>query len=546
MPYMMQDHGDGKWCVHKQNTDKTPGESMHCYTGPNAEAECKKYMAALYANMPAKEKMMQIFDDLMSELGGPGPGHAGHKGRPGEIGGSTNDGDGGIKNLPGKAKASSAAADKATKKAMESGDPKDHADARDAHMQAATDNMNAYRDVQKEDPDLAKSYKNAVEEHESTADIHDKRAGKYKINLSIETEFYSFTELAALTAQYKTDKPVGLTYIDGMAAGDFTSMAGQRVSFPAEDLQAYVTRTQAIIESTRTEKGEIVGLPIDTDKHNHEGGAGWIVGLELDKARNVIRFMVNWTNVGIDLIRSNMRRFFSPSIDPQNKIILGGSLTNWPATRHDNTGRLLLRPVELSQSIKEIDMPKTIEEMFEDLKAGLLAAVGRKPTELQQDPAPRFDGSTSPTIQELLQSPDVVEDLGRKAQELAADAIRTEKRKLHLVEFASKIAGGTKERPFGLAVRPNEIIAVLLSLPEKQALAVEKLLEKTLDSAVDFAQYGFDADGYIQKPTLPAAIKPYAAAWVASGKPISEFFASNPELGDPDNFNLAEFATKES
>ena len=190
-------------------------------------------------------------------------------------------------------------------------------------------------------------------------------------------------------------------------------------------------------------------------------------------------------------------------------------------------------------------MPKTIEEMFGDLKAVLLEAVGRKPAELQQDPAPRFDGSSSPTIQELLQSPDVVEELGRKAQELAADAIRTEKRKLHLVEFASKIAGGTKERPFGLAVRPNEIIAVLLSLPEKQALAVEKLLEKTLDSAVDFAQYGFDADGYIQKPTLPAAIKPYAAAWVASGKPISEFFASNPELGNPDNFNLAEFATKE-
>lgn len=191
-------------------------------------------------------------------------------------------------------------------------------------------------------------------------------------------------------------------------------------------------------------------------------------------------------------------------------------------------------------------MPKTIEEMFNDLKAGLLEAVGRKPADPPQAELSTMDGPTSPTIKELLQSPDVVEELGRRAQELASDTIRTEKRKLHLVEFASKIAGGTKARPFGLAVRPDEIIAVLLSLPEKQALAVEKLIEKTLDSAVDFAQYGFDADGYIQKPALPDVVRTYAKKWVESGKPIQEFFAQNPELGNPDNFNLSEFVKKES
>jgi hypothetical protein len=353
--------------------------------------------------------------------------------------------------------------------------------------------------------------------------------------VSMQSSF-SFTELSADTLV----EPVGLKYIDGLAAGTFVSMSGEEVTFSADELQAYIENTQKIIESTRTESGEIVGLPIDKDRHDHAGGAGWIVGLELDSARSIVRFLVNWTQDGIDLIKGNIRRFFSPSTDPANKVILGGSLTNWPATRLE-TGQILLRPVELSQTMKEIDMPKTLEEMFTDLKAGILEAVGKnKPAEHQADP-PADDTTPSPTLRELLNTPDAMEELGKRATEIAQDAIRTKKREMHAVEFAARMVRGTKEKPWGLAVKPNELVALLLSLPEKQALAVEKILEQSLNAAIDFAEHGFDSDGFIQKPQLPAVIKPYARQWVEAGKPIGAFFAQNPELGPAENYNLVEF-----
>ena len=188
-------------------------------------------------------------------------------------------------------------------------------------------------------------------------------------------------------------------------------------------------------------------------------------------------------------------------------------------------------------------MPKTLEEMFADLKAGILEAVGKnKPAEHQADPpAPADDNAPSPTLRELLNTPDAVEELGKRAQEIAQEAIRADRRKLRAVEFASKIVGGTREKPFGLKVKPAEIVALLLSLPEKQAKAVEKILEDSLGSAIDFAEHGFDSQGFIQKPQLPAAIKPYARQWVEAGKPIGEFFTQNPELGPAENYNLVEF-----
>ncbi len=185
-------------------------------------------------------------------------------------------------------------------------------------------------------------------------------------------------------------------------------------------------------------------------------------------------------------------------------------------------------------------MPKTLEEMFVGLQAGILEAIGRKPADPPEADPPAAD-TVSPALRELLNMPDDVEELGARAQEIAQDAIKAEKRKMHAVEFAARIVGGTREKPFGLKVKPKDLVALLLSLPEKQSRAVEKILEGTLDSAIDFAEHGYDSEGFIQKPALPEAIKPYARKWVDAGKPIGEFFAQNPELGSADNYNITEF-----
>jgi hypothetical protein len=322
--------------------------------------------------------------------------------------------------------------------------------------------------------------------------------------------------------------------IDGLAAGTFTAMNGREVKFEASDLPDYVRNTQAIIESTRTEKGDIVGLPIDRDSHDHKGGAGWIVGLELDTTRNIIKFLVKWTREGVDLIKNNVRRFFSPSADPGEKIILGGSLTNWPATR-DVKGRMLLRPVELSKQIKEIDMEKTLEQMQDEIT--------RLNAQLQEKPA--GEAGEIKELQDWMESNgDGLEELSRKAQEKAELIIRAERRKDRAVEFASKVIGGTREKPFGLPIKSSRLVKLLLSLPEKQAIEVQELIGLIYKNAIDFAEHGIDGSDYSLKPKLPAEFSDALRVWVESGKDARTWFAEmgEPIVGKAEDWNLGEFA----
>lgn len=356
-----------------------------------------------------------------------------------------------------------------------------------------------------------------------------------------ELSGFSFAELTGVDLSTQT-------YIDGMAAGTFTSMTGEEVSFLPEELEAYVANTQKVIESTRTEKGEIVGLPIDENGHDHKGGAGWIIGLEHDVSRNIIKFLVNWTDKGTELVKSNMRRFFSPSVDTYGRYVRGGSLTNWPATRLAS-GQLLLRPVELSEQLQEIDMDNVVLQAINDLKESITKAISGTPAS-QAPSAPatqefQDDNRVSPVLQELLGSQEGLEELGRRATEIAQDAIKSEKRKIHAVEFAAKVVGGTKEKPFGLRVRPNDLVALLLSLPERQSKAVETILEQTLDAAIDFSEHGVDSMGYLRKPSLPAEFKQPLLQWLEAKKSVAEFFSKNPEVGNMDDFNLDEFMVKE-
>lgn len=134
---------------------------------------------------------------------------------------------------------------------------------------------------------------------------------------------------------------------DGMAVGSFVGMSGNRATFLPDEMPVYVQNTRALIESTRTASGELVGLPIDAYGHDHgTRAAGWIVDVQLSADGQKIEFFPNWTAEGIELIESNARRFFSPTIDLVGKVCMGGSLTNWPATR--TATEIKLRPVELS------------------------------------------------------------------------------------------------------------------------------------------------------------------------------------------------------
>jgi len=369
-----------------------------------------------------------------------------------------------------------------------------------------------------------------------------------------EINLILFTDLRL--AELKQSRP-----IDGVAAGTFFSFWGGEFTITPDDLQDFVKNTKKMLRSTKDSDGDIVGLPIDMESHNHMGGAGWIVNLEMDPDRDIILFYVNWTDQGKEVIRENLTRFFSPSLDLENKLVLGGSLTNWPASR-DAAGNILLRPVELSQTIKEIDMDFT--EIIKELKAlpGNIAATVKeavKPVELSQPPAdPKtlaptekelvYVGNVSPAMKEFLKEhPEELESLGKQAAEIAEQRIRFEQRKQLVVDFASRMVGGTKEKPFGLKVSAKELASFTLRLPEEMQGEFMKLMENTLDRAVDFAIHGVDSEGFIQRPKLEGKIKEYALSWMKTdGATIEGFFRANPELGSVEDFDITEFKKQEA
>ena len=149
-----------------------------------------------------------------------------------------------------------------------------------------------------------------------------------------------FVELSALT----DGKP-----FDGLTFGKFIDLFLRPVEIKKNDLEDYLANTVTNIKATvERDGGEIVGLPIDTKGHDKEDAAGWIVGASLEDG--VLRLIPKWTEVGVDIIKKKVRRYFSATIDTKNKVILGGTLTNWPATR-DSKGKMLLSPVELTENV---------------------------------------------------------------------------------------------------------------------------------------------------------------------------------------------------
>jgi hypothetical protein len=333
-----------------------------------------------------------------------------------------------------------------------------------------------------------------------------------------------------------------LKTFDGLAVGAFTDMRGKRVVVNLEDFPAYLSNTLEVLESTRTETGELVGLPIDMDAHNHKGGAGWIKGIQLSDKPDVLRFLVDWTEDGEGVIRSNKRRYFSPTFDPIQKIVLGGSLTNWPASR-DSKYRMKLRPIELSQQIQEIDMENTFTwEKLSELGDKIIDAIkGRKP---EPSPEPTKENDMPElSVAEFMQTPEAVAELERRASERAAELLQAEQLKNKVADFAKRITSG---EAYGLAIKAEELTAAILALPEAEK--VLELVGKIADAKIaNFSEQG--SGGKKDEPKgnqVPDDVKPLVRAWVAAGRDAVEFFAINPELGmSAADYNLSEFAKQE-
>jgi hypothetical protein len=393
---------------------------------------------------------------------------------------------------------------------------------------------------------------------------------------------FSYTDLS-LTGEARP--------FDGMAAGRFVDMWGRETVFLPEELPDYVRNTKLALASTMDANGQVVGFPID--QLNHEGGAaaGWIVDVDLSMGRDVIEFTPRWNNWGREKIGADEMRFFSPTIDVEKRVIIGGSLTNWPATR-TSEHQILLRPVELSESIQThsiaplVTLGLVMQTMLSELKALLLGKTPEAGTEegvvtledeivqtteveAEVEVEPEAVETTEADTEEAAPETPVIAELaspvtianagaGEPVVDLTSDVVqvmiaeRAEKRAAELMaqrehagkvkSFAARLVGGTPERPVGLAIDASRVEAFLAALPEPLYPEAEAILT----AAVDRAPVAYTEAGHSRVMTgtqqLPDAIKPTLKAWLSGGRSIEKFFELNAvELGNITDYNLIEF-----
>jgi len=327
---------------------------------------------------------------------------------------------------------------------------------------------------------------------------------------------------------------------DGMKAGKFTDMRGTRVEFKQDELADFLTNTLAAIDATRGESGELVGLPIDAKNHEHGDAAGWIVGAEL--AGDVIRLLPRWTELGLELVGKGKQRFFSPSVDLANKAIIGGSLTNWPATR--SMGKNLLRPIELAEGEYTLD---ETESKVLGVLAGLFSKLfnSNQPAEEPEAEEPQptqeqdMTAPVTPDIVELQKTAEFAALVDEKVNERIAELAKADARKRDTLDFSKRVTTGK----VALAIPAEELSEILLSLPEESETKVREGLQKVLDAGiVNFSEQGSAGTQPVKKE-IPAAIKPLVKNWLANGKSLESFFVV-AEMGTADDFDTSEFISK--
>jgi hypothetical protein len=349
--------------------------------------------------------------------------------------------------------------------------------------------------------------------------------------------------------------------IDGMASGKFTDMWGYEFEIKPEELPEFVLKTRMALQSTRDANGDVIGFPIDAMNHDHGEAAGWIT--DVQQLGGVVQITPRWTALGRELVGSDQMRYFSPTIDLIAKVIMGGSLTNWPATRTADH-QLLLRPVELSsqlETLPEMGMLQRFEMIITKAISGIIPGVNKpaetpviselevvdmdfanltaeqKETFLAQARTELTSGTLPVEMQAIV---------NQRAVELTALKVAEAARVSHIAELSSRLTGGTDANPRGLPIQSDELVEFLTSLsPEMQAKA-ESIFSRISESGlVDFKERG---SSRVQTGTaiLPPEMAEPLSKWIEEGLKIDEFFKANAaELGVQADYNLTEFLGKE-
>lgn len=381
---------------------------------------------------------------------------------------------------------------------------------------------------------------------------------------------FLFIELAQLT----NGKPFA-----GFTVGEFTDMFGRMVKISGDKFKTFLTNTSKAIDLMK--KRGMPGLPIDEKLHDKGHAAGWITNAEAGEIvdhkgakRPALFFAVDWTTLGVNLISEKIQTNFSPTVDLQNSVIRGGSLTNWPATLDEN-GIPLFNALELSQNLYQLfeqataenETPAPIEpphmekqimtvELTQEVQdlisakisegiAASLAALPKPETPATLDFSKMVDVLDLNTEEAESQNIAHLRELAKMMQEKASlhfkNILAEQARENKYTELATKVTGGTTEYPRALPVTSDALRAALLKLPVDQSKFWMELCENIVRSGLtEFSEFGHGREKKqgtkVLDPKIAATLKEH----VNAGGELAAWFEL-AELGAMEDYDLSAF-----
>lgn len=231
---------------------------------------------------------------------------------------------------------------------------------------------------------------------------------------------------------------------------------------------------------------------VDQD-HDQRGAAGWIVGLS--KTAEGIKGVIEWTPVGIELIKNRIYRYFSPTIssytDPQsgqrfNNVLRGGALTNMPFLK-------MLPEITLEEgalveiALSEITQEESIVDILEDLK--------KKFQIEEQDEGKAFDAILK-KIDELTK---LAEESGKGTEEVEALKTKVDELQKELDKKSNELSDGDDlKKQLTEAVESNKKLSEKMTIMERDA-CIKKALSEGRMLPESRQKY---EDLYMQNPAL--------------------------------------------
>lgn len=368
------------------------------------------------------------------------------------------------------------------------------------------------------------------------------------------------------------DKP-----FEGLIVGEFRDMWGRDVAWSQDDIVAIATETKIALATRKAKEGDdFAGLPIEGTGHYNGHAVGWIKDINLAPDNQTILATPEWTEEGKEIIGTNKRRFFSPTVAQRKDggTILGGTLTNWPAIR-DSKDLPLMKPVALSDgrfTYGRPDDPAGVNSnILVQIRDGIVNLTNKMTAgdedahegEKHMSKFQKMIAGLSPEEKAEAITTLVLESGGKVTEKVneeiqkSLDGVDTqvaekvnvrveaELAKRETIAYSKELVEGG-EAGKGLPVEGEEMEEFLLSLDAPQLKKAQAVFSAVLKTGVvDFNEKGGKGGKEGGSKKLSESMKKTVANSLEQGNSLEDFFKVNEQLGKMSDYDLTEFQKEE-